>query len=108
MDDRLSTEIFVSALVRRCAGQGVPAYVARKGASAGGMVVVKEISRERLCRVLSQTRDFDGATAWLAAFAGDTVDEAKAEDYIRRALSRDPDLWVVEVEGPSGLDGKIL
>jgi hypothetical protein len=63
------------------------------------------------CRVLSQTRDFDGKLAWLAAFKGELVAESEADDYVGRAVARDPDLWVVEIEHRDGwhpFEGKVL
>ncbi|MBU0797396.1 MAG: DUF1491 family protein, partial [Alphaproteobacteria bacterium] len=39
---------------------------------------------------------------WLAAFDGDWTEEEKVDSYIERAVQRDPDLWVIEVESRSG------
>jgi hypothetical protein len=108
MDARLPTEIWVSALLRRCTAQGTGAYVAHKGAPAGGLVLLKILQKDRAYRVLSQSRDLDGVMGWLAAFDGTAVDEPAADAYIQRSLSRDPDLWVIETEGAVDLDGKIF
>ena len=43
----------------------------RRGDKHGGMVMLKLNQRDAGCRVLSQTRDFDGRRAWLGAFNGD-------------------------------------
>ena len=110
-DDRLPTDVWVMAQVRRCNAEAVPAMVVRKGEAKGGIVVLKINQLDQGCRVLSQTRDFDGKLAWLAAFKGELVAESEADDYIGRAVARDPDLWVVEIEHRDGwhpFEGKVL
>ncbi len=111
-DDRIPTETWVAAQLRSCHAQGKPAFLLRKGALAGGIVAVKvlDITLRRCC-VFTQSRDFEGKSGWLAAFDGAYVDEAAADAYIERAVGRDPDLWVIEVETRDGLlpfEGKIF
>ena len=101
-DDRLPTDLWVMAHVRRCSAEGLPVTVARKGEAKGGTLILKLNLFDKGCRVLSQARDLDGKLGWLAAFEGQLVPEAEADAYIARAVSRDPDLWVVEVEDREG------
>ena len=89
----------------------MPAMVVRKGNLKSGTVMVKINQLGDDCRVLSQMRDLDGAMGWLAAFKGALVPEADADAYIERALGRDPDLWVIEIEDRTGrnpFEGKEL
>lgn len=110
-DDRLPTDVWVMAHVRRCSAEGIPVVVARRGEAKGGTLLLKINLYEAGCRVLSQARDLDGALGWLPAFQGAPVPEAQADDYIARAVARDPDLWVVEIEDREGkhpFEGKEL
>jgi hypothetical protein len=110
-DDRLPTKLWVMAHLRRCAADAIPATVARRGEAMGGMVLLKLNQLEAGCRLLSQTRDVEGRLAWFPALAGKLVPEADADAYIARAVKRDPDLWVVEIEDRDGrhpFEGKIL
>lgn len=110
-DDRLPTDVWVMAHVRQCNDAGVPAMVARKGEAKGGTLLLKVNQFAEGCRVLSQARDLDGVLGWLAAFEGRLVPEAEADAYIARAVERDPDLWVVEIEDRNGwhpFDGKVF
>lgn len=99
------------AQVRRCLAEGTPVVVARKGERTGGGLLVKLNLLEQGCRVLTQVRDPEGRLAWLPALQGRLVPDAEADDYIARAVKRDPDLWVVEVEDRQGrnpFEGKVL
>ena len=110
-DERLKAEVWIMAHVRRCSADAIPAVVVRKGDSRGGTLVLKLNQFDQGCRVLSQAVDIDGKLGWMAAFSGDLVAEAEADAYIARAIARDPDLWVVEIEHPDGwhpFEGKVL
>ena len=110
-DDRLPTDLWVMAHVRRCNGDGIPAVVARKGHARAGTLVVKLNLLEEGCRVLTQMRGLDGEMGWMVAFKGALVPEPEADAYIARAVARDPDLWVVEIEDRAGrnpFEGKVL
>lgn len=89
----------------------MPAAVLRRGDPVGGMVLLKLSRFGQGCALLTQTRDADGRPAWIAAMAGALVSEAEADAYIARAVTRDPDLWVVEIESRDGkhpFEGRML
>src|SRR3546814_12521693 len=75
------------------------------------MLILKINQLEAGVRVLSQTRDMEGALAWMPALGGKLVPDAEADAYIERAVKRDPDAWVVEIEARDGrhpFEGKEL
>ena len=94
--------LWLSAHLRQLSAEGRAAYVVRKGPSEGGTLLVKISRMAEGARVLTQARDIDGRLGWLPALGGRVVPEAEADAYIDRAVGRDPDLWVVEVEDPQG------
>ncbi len=111
MDDRLPTEIWVQAHLRRCHAEAIPVVVLRKGDRNGGTVLLKILVRDAGCRVLSQMRDMEGRLGWLSALGQAPVAETAADAYIERAVARDPDLWVIEVESRDGshpFEGRLL
>jgi hypothetical protein len=111
MNTRIPTELWVTAHLRQCNAKGLPAYVVHKGALAAGTVMVKIVMRGKGCKLLNQSRDMEGNTGWMDIFEGAAVDETRADEYIQRALARDPDVWVIEVEDASGqnpFEGKIF
>ncbi len=110
-DGRLPTELWIKAHLRRCFAEGMPATVVHRGEKNSGTLILKINQLEAGCRVLSQTRDLDGDLAWLAALDGRLVAEGDADTYIDRAVARDPDVWVVEIEDRDGrhpFEGKVL
>jgi hypothetical protein len=103
MDDaRLPTHLWVSAKIRQCDQQMVPAYVRHKGERQGGALILKLDLFDKGCKVLTQARGLDGQLGWMSAFKEGLVSHEKAEDYITRSISRDPDAWVVEIEHAEG------
>ena len=115
MEERLPAELWVTAHLRQCAAKGLPAYVTHRGAAAAGTVMVKIVMRgqgkDSGCKLLNQSRDMDGKIGWMDIFEGAAVDEPRADQYIQRAIQRDPDVWVIEVEDISGqnpFEGKIF
>lgn len=52
--------------------------------------------------MFTQSRNLDGALAWLPALNGDAVAERDADNFIDRQVGYDPDVWVVEIEDKQG------
>lgn len=102
MEERLATEIWLMAQIRQGHANGLPVYVLRRGEARAGSVLVKINLMGPGCRVLAQVRDARGRLGWMSAFGEAPVPEAEADAYIERAVKRDPDLWVVEVENKEG------
>jgi hypothetical protein len=110
-EDRLPTELWVQAHLRRLSAEATPVALVRRGERERGTVLLKLNLLEGGCRILTQARDVDGRLGWLAALAGKLVPEAEADAYIARAVERDPDLWVIEIEDRAGrnpFDGKLI
>lgn len=101
-EDRLPTGLWLEGQLRHLNANGQAYYIANKGAYASGTVILKLNMLENGCRVLTQVRDHAGALGWMNALKSETVAEAEADAYIRRAVDRDPDVWVVEIEDRAG------
>jgi hypothetical protein len=68
----------------------------------GGTVMLKIYQPGTGCRLLSQMRDLDGVLSWFPAHKEDLIEEREADERISRAVDRDPDLWVIEMETRDG------
>ena len=99
-EPRLKSELRAKAMLRIANQPGRSGMVLRRGdADAGGIVL---LLRDRAGRtmVLAEARDGDGNPAWSRGTGTDPVTEAEALAYVERQVGRDPDLWVLELEGP--------
>lgn len=97
----LPSEFWVQALIRRAEGGGAHAAVLQRGDARAGAVLVKVVNRrEGWARLYAEALRGDGETAWMEPVASE--EEAALDAYADRARSRDPDIWVVEVDDPRG------
>jgi hypothetical protein len=104
---RLKTALWVAAYLRRCQVEGSSAVVRRRGAEEAGAVFV------RICRLDGTSELFGPAPqSALEVHQGDRIftpcllsqpapDEA-IEACLAREMKFDPDLWIVEVDDPTG------
>ena len=97
----LSTDVWVSALIRRAELSGAFATVVRKGDARAGDVVVKAYNTStRTARLFSQSVDMQGQPLWIQPVTSDS--ESELDAYLERRRGYDPDLWVVEIEDREG------
>lgn len=97
---RLKAGIVASAVLREAQSRGCPAFQRRRGDADAGAILVKLDGGRARCVVLAQARTARGEAAWVRVTGSDPVDEATAEACLDRAIRRDPDLWVLEIEDP--------
>jgi hypothetical protein len=90
----LSTDLWVSALMRRAEQGGAFAVLVRKGDARAGAVLVKLINRRE-----AWTRLY-GERVWMRPAGSES--EADIDAYVARSLKIDPDLWVVEIDDNQG------
>lgn len=107
MSSRLRSDFWVAAYLRRCAVEGVSAVLRRRGSPEAGVIIVK-IDRldgsSALFGPAPQSEVEHDARLFGRMHANDWIDVATAETRLRRELSFDPDLWIVEVEDRLGRD----
>lgn len=97
----LSTDIWVSALIRRAEQGGAFAMVARKGDTRAGAVLVKVVNRRADdARLYAEALRGDGERVWMEPQPARS--ETELDAYVERAARIDPDLWVVEIEDQQG------
>lgn len=101
MSDRLPTALYVDAQLRNLTQQAKFFHFIQKGNHSSGIVMLKLNSLQGKVKLIIQERDFmTDEMTWASALEQETVDEPDADAYIQRAIDRDPDLWVIEIEDP--------
>ena len=97
----LSSDLWVSALIRRAQIEGAYATVVKKGDDRAGSVIVKAYDTStRTARLFTEAFGTDGDRVWIQPETSDSETELGA--YIARQRGYDPDLWVVEIEDRQG------
>jgi len=97
----LSSDLWVSALIRRAQIEGAYATVVKKGDDRAGSVIVKAYDTStRTARLYTEAFGTDGDRLWIQPVTSDS--ESELDAYIARQRGYDPDLWVVEIEDKQG------
>ena len=97
----LSSDLWVSALIRRAEIEGAYATVVKKGDDRAGSVIVKAYDTStRTAKLYTEAFGTDGERLWIQPVTSDS--ESELDAYITRQRGYDPDLWVVEIEDKQG------
>lgn len=103
---RLKSEIWLKAYIRRLAGEGVHAVVARRGDPDAGVILIKISRLDGTARLFGPApAGLDGLDVdrrWMPI--GSKEDDASVDAVIATEVRLDPDLWVIEVEDRAGRD----
>lgn len=111
MSARVKSELWVAAQVRLCDRLALPAVVARKGDPDSGAILVRVEDADRNVVVWTQVHTGEGERAWMRGTGQHPVSAEEAENYVRRAIDRDYDIWILDIEDRHGryrLDGAQL
>ncbi|MEI4485136.1 DUF1491 family protein [Frigidibacter sp. MR17.14] len=99
-DARLATHVWVGAWLTRARLAGLPVYVTAHGHDEGGAVIVKCATLDGRATAWHRSWDLmSGTRAWVIFAEGD---EREVDAALARARSRDPDLWLLEIEDRQG------
>lgn len=97
---RLTADFWVKAYLARLRLADIAAYVTAKGDPDAGSVVVKCATLDGQARAFCRSYDLmGGARLWMELASGP---ETEVDEALQRARSRDPDLWIIEIEDRQG------
>ena len=98
----LKTHLWVNAQVRTWTGQGLFTYVAHKGDPERGGLMIKRVPLNGTAELYERALSMDGNPVWRRFGPEGGEPEQDADARIAKRLGHDQDLWVLEVEDPSG------
>ena len=97
----IQTDIWVAALIRRANLEGAFAVVSRRGDARAGAVLVRVWdSQASAMTLLSEALDAKGQSVWIRPTKSRVESDIAA--FVERAIGRDPDIWVVDIEDREG------
>lgn len=101
-DARLASEILASALMRLADRCGGFAAVLAKGDPTSGALLLQLLEKGRFFGHFERVLDLSGRYLWARTEAQGTESKDVLEEFLLRRRSRDPDLWIVELDVPDG------
>ena len=104
---RLRADIFVAAYLRRCMSEGAYAVLRRRGAAEAGAIFVKVDRLDGTCALYGPAPQTELADAgidriWTRLHKEESIGLADAEARLRKEISFDPDIWIVDVDDRAG------
>ena len=98
---RLTSSLWVDALVRRCTTLAVPVYVARRGAAEAGAIFIRLEYDDRTVDLFAPApQSLVGEETGDRLFERAIIrgDALTVVDYLDRQAKFDADLWIVDIE----------
>jgi hypothetical protein len=102
----VKSAIWVQAYLRRCNAIGLAAVLIRRGAEEAGSIYVRINRLDGRVLLIGPApgpaHDDRGERRWAKLVGDGAVPEAEVDAYLHRIHSRDPDIWIIEIEDRSG------
>ena len=100
MSARLTSAMFVSALLRLVERDGGFGAVVAKGDADAGAILIVLAERGKRVRLLERLLRGDGVYAWTSPLAA-VPNESDVDKFLERRRRFDPDIWVIELDTAS-------
>ena len=97
---RLTSSFWVQAYIKKLNLLGVPAFVVSHGDDTAGAIIVKVNKLNGDAVLFERSFSLDKSLNQWSKF--ESGDEKELDELLTRQLSRDRDLWIVEIESREG------
>ncbi len=100
MDQRLTSRLIVSALLRGVESAGGNGVVIARGDDGAGGILLLCAEKGEVSALLELAYTHNGDMMWRSVVAQPIDNKQKISDYVENRRRRDPDLWVFELDVP--------
>ncbi len=103
--ERLRSDIWVAAYLRRAVAEGAYGVLRRRGAAEAGAIFVVASRHDGLAAVFAPSPADEanlGERRWFRAHSREWIDPVDVEARLAAELRVDPDIWIVELESRDG------
>ena len=98
-EERLPTQTWVEALMRRAQIEGASAFILQRGDASRGDVLLKVADLKGGAQAYVPRTSMEGARIFVSLESQNVGPaEASVDAYVQRAQARDRDLWIIEIE----------
>lgn len=98
---RLPAALEATALIRLAESQGGFGMVLHRGEPDSGTILIVILDNQgfgqTLARLFERLPNADGTRAWALAKVQDPENKAEFEEYLKRRVAQDRDVWIVEL-----------
>jgi hypothetical protein len=98
LEPRLAAHMLVSAFIRRANAGGDFAAILHKGDRTSGTIMLVGLVRGVNPKIFEKFPSLDGSSAWQSIDSGEPFSAQEVTALIEKRTSRDPDLWVIELD----------
>ena len=95
------TSFWVEVLVRWADGNSQNLFALKKGDADRGLILLRQDMKNGKVRIWVQTFNQDQESCFRRQFAED-LDKETAEEFVKREVAIDDDLWVIVMENSNG------
>lgn len=104
---RLRSDFWVAAYLRRWNLETVQAVLRRRGAPEAGAILIRVDCLDGTSVLYgptpqSEVEGRDAIRSFTRMHKGDTIETPDAEARLKREISFDPDLWIIDVDDRAG------
>ena len=97
-EPRLAAHMQVSAFIRKASAGGDFAAVLRKGDAISGAILLIGLVRGANPRIFERFPSLNGSSPWQSVHGIEPISTDDVAKMIEKRASRDPDLWVIELD----------